>query len=50
VDEPLLGEIAHHTREVALATVEFRREVGDRVTSFDGGEHLEADTTEHCVT
>jgi hypothetical protein len=30
--------------------VEFRREFGDRVAAFDGGEDLKFDASEHGVT
>jgi hypothetical protein len=50
VDEPLLDEVSDSTREIALAVVEFRREFGDRVAAFDGGEDLKFDTPEHVVT
>jgi len=50
VDESLLDEVADGTREVALAVVEFRRELGDRVATFDDGEDLKFDAPEHSVT
>ena len=50
VDEPLLDEVADGTREVALAVVELRRELGDRVAAVDRGEDLEFDAPEHGVT
>jgi len=50
VDEPLLDEVGDGTGEVALAVVELRRELGDRVAAVDRGEDLEFDTPEHGVT
>jgi hypothetical protein len=50
VDEPLLDEVGDGTGEVALAVVELRRELGDRVAAFDGGEKLKFDAPEHGVT
>ena len=50
VDEPFLNEVADGTREVALAVVELRRELGDRVAAVDRGEDLEFDAPESSVT
>jgi len=50
VDESLLDEVTDGTREVALAVVELRRELGDRVAGVDRGEDLEFDTPVHSVT
>jgi hypothetical protein len=50
VDEPFLNEVADGTREVALAVVELRRDLGDRVAAVDRGEDLEFDAPEHGVT
>jgi len=36
-------------REVAPAAVEFRRELGDRVPAFDGGEDRKFDAVEHDI-
>ena len=50
VDESLLDEVADGTGEVALAMVELRREVGDRVAAVDRGGDLEFDVPEYGVT
>ena len=50
VDDPLFDEVGDGTREVALAVVELRRELGDRVAAVDRGEDLEFDAPEHDVT
>jgi hypothetical protein len=50
VNEPLLDEVGDGTREVALAVVEFHRELGDRVAAVDRSEDLEFDAPEHGVT
>jgi len=49
VDEFLYDEVADGMREVALAVVEHRREIGNRVAGVDCGEDLEFDTPEHSV-
>jgi hypothetical protein len=46
IDEPLLDEVADGMGYVALAVVEFRRELGNRVTAFDGGNDLTNKTME----
>jgi hypothetical protein len=49
VDEPLLNEVSDGTREIALAVVEFRREFGDCVATFDGSKNLRFDAPENVV-
>jgi hypothetical protein len=50
VDESLFDEITDGTREIALAVVELRRELGDSVAAVDRDEDLEFDAPEHGVT
>jgi hypothetical protein len=50
VEQAFLGEVGHGTREIALAVVELRRELGDRIATLDSSEDLEFDPPEHRVT
>lgn len=50
VEEALLNEISDGTGGVALAVVELRRDLGDRVTAFDGSEDFKFDAPERDVT
>ena len=44
VDQSFLGEVRNTTGKIALAVVELRRKVGNRIATFDGGEDLEFDS------
>jgi hypothetical protein len=50
IDEPFLDEVGDGTREVALAMVELRRELGDRIAASDRGEDLEFGAPKHSMT